>query len=326
MTIDEAQYNDFVASSPQGTLFATSWWLDTVAPSGYRILTVEKGGSLFAAWPIVYKYPRLSKRIIGMPPLTPWLGVIYRPARSPKLARQLSNRKDLSQSLIEQLPRPNLLYTSFHRNFEYWLPFYWQDFQQTTYYTYVLDDLSDLDGIWKNFRSSTRRNIKKAQNEGVVIEQIDDLDAFWDVHKMTFARQGMAVPYSFDLVRAIDAACRARGVRKIFVGRGKAGDIHAAAYIIWDDKSAYYLMGGGDPDKRSSGANSLLFWEAIQFSSTVANVFDFEGSMIEPVERFFRAFGARPCPYSVISNLNPMMEGGYKVVRDVVRSLKRSFT
>jgi len=29
----------------------------------------------------------------------------------------------------------------------------------------------------------------------------------------------------------------------------------------------------------------------------VCGVFDFEGSMIEPVERFFRSFGAQRVPY-----------------------------
>ena len=42
-------------------------------------------------------------------------------------------------------------------------------------------------------------------------------------------------------------------------------------------------------------------WEAIQFASTVTQRFDFEGSMMEPVEKFFRAFGATQTPYFSIS-------------------------
>jgi hypothetical protein len=43
-------------------------------------------------------------------------------------------------------------------------------------------------------------------------------------------------------------------------------------------------------------------WEAIKFASTVTESFDFEGSMIEPVERFFRAFGARQTSYHTVSH------------------------
>ena len=58
-------------------------------------------------------------------------------------------------------------------------------------------------------------------------------------------------------------------------------------------QSAYDLMGGSDPSLRTSGAMSLLMWEAIKFAGQVTRRFDFEGSMLQPVERFFRAFGGR---------------------------------
>ena len=63
-------------------------------------------------------------------------------------------------------------------------------------------------------------------------------------------------------------------------------------------------MGGTDQSKRNSGANSLCMWEAIKFASTVTGRFDFEGSMLEPVERFFRAYGAVQKPYFRITKTN----------------------
>jgi hypothetical protein len=73
--------------------------------------------------------------------------------------------------------------------------------------------------------------------------------------------------------------------------------VHAVAYAVWDDKAAYYVLGGGEPDLRNSGATSLLVWELIMRAREVTDVFDFEGSMMEPLERFFRAFGGRQTPY-----------------------------
>jgi hypothetical protein len=52
-------------------------------------------------------------------------------------------------------------------------------------------------------------------------------------------------------------------------------------------------MAGSDPRFRTSGAMSLLTWEAIKYAGQVTRRFDFEGSMLRPVERFFRAFGGR---------------------------------
>ncbi len=121
---------------------------------------------------------------------------------------------------------------------------------------------------------------------------------------MTFKRQGKTLPYSRNLVRKLDAACAERACRKIFFAEDPEGKIHAAIYIVWDEYSAYYLMGGGDPELRTSGATSLAMWEAIKFASRVTKSFDFEGSMIESVERFFRGFGATQTPYFHVWKFN----------------------
>lgn len=77
-------------------------------------------------------------------------------------------------------------------------------------------------------------------------------------------------------------------------------------------------MGGGDPDLRNSGATSLCMWHAMQFAATVTKRFDFEGSLIESIERFFRSFGAeqRPC-FSITKSTSPLfsmylaLKGGF---------------
>ena len=70
----------------------------------------------------------------------------------------------------------------------------------------------------------------------------------------------------------------------------------------FNGNTAYYLMGGGDPELRNSGATSLVLWEAICRQPEIVEVFDFEGSMIEPIERFCRAFGAVQTPYFRVSH------------------------
>jgi hypothetical protein len=47
----------------------------------------------------------------------------------------------------------------------------------------------------------------------------------------------------------------------------------------------------------------MLLWKMMQFSSGRAAVFDFEGSQILSVERFFRAFGASQVWYHEISKM-----------------------
>lgn len=116
----------------------------------------------------------------------------------------------------------------------------------------------------------------------------------------------------------MDTACAGHNARKILFAVDREKRIHAAIYIIWDKNSAYYLMGGSDPDLRHSGATSLLVWETIKYAATVTKRFDFEGSMIEPIERFFRAFGAQQSPYFHITKTT-------SVLLNIVLSIRLAF-
>lgn len=186
------------------------------------------------------------------------------------------------------------------QNFDYsitnWLPFYWKGFKQTTRYTYVINNLHDIDDVYSNFSSKTKGKIKKA-SKLVKCCLCDDLCEFYNINKMVFDRQGIKIPYSLQFLRRLDNTLMRYNRRKILIAKDDNENIHAAIYIIWDEESAYNLMIGGNPNFRNSDATSLLVWEAIKFASSVTKKFDFEGSMLESVEGFFRGFDAKQKRY-----------------------------
>jgi Acetyltransferase (GNAT) domain len=276
------------------SIFQQPWWLDAVAPGTWAAVEVRRGGELKARLPYVLDR-RMGLTLLLQPPLTPWLGPWISPSQG-KYATQLTHQMELYTELIDQLPAHDYFSQNFHYSVANWLPFYWRQFQQTTRYTYVIVDLTNLDQVKADFKDNIRYDIRKASRKLRVHSEYG-IEKFLDVNELTFARQGLPLPYSREYVRRLDNACSTRSARKIFFAEDDTGRVHAAAYIIWDERSAYYLMGGGDPELRTSGATSLILWEAIRFSHEVSRSFDFEGSIVEPIERFFRAFGARQLPY-----------------------------
>jgi hypothetical protein len=301
---DKDLYREFCKKELTIPIFSKDWWLDAVCGGDNWDVALVKRGELIGASLPYKKIPKFNQPNLVMPKLTQTLGPWLRPSKA-KYANMLAEQKDLMAELINQLPPFDYFSQNFHYSITNWLPFYWQGFSQTTRYTYVIDDLSDINKVWDGLLPNIRTDIKKAQNR-FGVEVCDDLgiDSFLDANELTFVRQGQKLPYERQFVKRFDDACVAHDARKIFFGRDKEGKIHAAAYIIWDENSAYYLMGGGDPELRNSGATSHCMWEAIQFAAGVTRKFDFEGSMIEPVERFFRAFGAKQVPYFSISKTN----------------------
>lgn len=284
-----------------GPIFVQPWWLDAVAPDAWGEVKVEERDVLIARLPYMIK-KWWGYTFLSMPPLTQTLGPWLRPYPG-KYTNRLSDEKKLMTKLIGKLPPFDVFHQNFHYSNTNWLPFYWKGFQQTTRYTYVIEDLVDHEAIWDGFRENIRREIRKA-TKMVTIRDDLGLDIFLDLNQKVFWRQGKPLPDGREFIERLDSACAARNCRKIFFGEDAKGRVHAAVYIVWNEKSAYYLMGGGEPELRNSGATSLCMWEAIKFSSTVTRSFDFEGSMLESVERFFRAFGAKQKPYYQVSKFN----------------------
>lgn len=287
------------------SIFETPWWLDAVMPNAWDAVELSQDGKVVARLPYTVKR-KMGLTILMMPRLTQTLGPWMAPLTG-KYATQLAQQKERFTALIKQLPPHDLFYHNFHYSITNWLPFYWQGCTQSTAYTYVIEDLTDLDQVWNNFQSNARRVIRKAEKQTVVRTDLE-IEQFLDLNTMTFERQGRTLPYSRELVCRLEAACVKHQARRIFFAEDAQGRIHAALYLIWDERSAYYLMGGSDPNLRNSGALALLMWEAIQFASTVTKKFDFEGSMIEPIELFFRDFGAKQIPYFRVMRMSRRMK------------------
>ena len=127
-------------------VFHQDWWLEAVQPAHWERVNVFKGGNLAASLPIVYTEGKKTRLIAGMPALTQVLGPWLRRSDA-KAATRLAEEKDLMFELIHCLPPLKCFHQNFHYTITNWLPFYWKGFSETTQYTYVLENLQDLEKI-----------------------------------------------------------------------------------------------------------------------------------------------------------------------------------
>lgn len=288
-------YDRFVDASPQGSIYCHTWWLEAVAPKEHELLTVKAGDEIRAAWPITYQEVA-GQRVIGMPPLTQKLGVLFGPSPA-KYAERLSEEHGIIEELIGQLPRDTPVSHQFHERFTNWLPFYWNHFQQTTRYTYLLPRLDDLESLWTSLRSGARRRIRAASKDGLKIRETADVEEVFRLYGLTMKRQGISPPYTLSQLQRIDAGCAKNAGRLALIAEDAQGKAHGGLYVVYDSRCAVYLLGGADPDLRHGGAQTALLWEAIQFASRTSQTFDFEGSMIRGVEAAIRDLGGVQTPY-----------------------------
>ena len=279
-------------------IFQQPWWLDAVAPGRWAETVIERNGRAVARLPYVVR-GRGRLRMLTQPPLTQTLGPwVERSGAKP--ANALADEMELLAALEAALPPAVAFLQHFSPTMLNALPFFWAGYRIEARYTYRLEGLGTEDALWDGLRGNIRREIRKARKRVEIRDDVG-LDRFHAVWAKTFARQGLRPPHSLAQLDRLDAACAARGARAMLFAQDEADRVHAVAYVVWDEQAAYYLLGGGDPGLRTSGAGSMLMWEAIMRARRVTDVFDFEGSMLKPVERFFRAFGSRQAPYLRVS-------------------------
>lgn len=296
---DLGAWDRFVEISPQGTVFCQSFWLKATAGSEFSILTIQRDGQIVAGIPLPYSRSGFRGRTVAMPALTQTLGVLLAPSGKATYERRLSDDIEATSQLVNAIPEVPYFNTVCNYNFRNWTPFFWEGYQQTTSYTYVLHDISDIDRVVRAFGHSKRESLRKASKIVTIGEDITAGD-FFQHHEMSLGKVGQRVRYRRDLFARLVDACYSRDAGRTFFASDKAGHIHATLFIVYDRRAAYHLVSSLDPEYRTSGALTLLIKHAIEYSSQRAAKFDFEGSMIRGVESSYRWFGGELMPYSRI--------------------------
>jgi len=320
MMSSKGLYRQFCDSEQSLPLFSQSWWLDAVCGEGnWDAAVAVKGGEVFAVMPYYVKR-KYGFKLLHMPPLTSMLGPWIRQVEA-KYERQIGYQKEIMTMLIEQLPAFDSFFQSWHYRVTNWLPFYWKGFHQSTAYTYVIEGIRDRDRVWNDLRSEIRTDIRKFRDRFKVdVSHNGDLEDIIRLNRAIFARQGIKVPFDEDVLRRLDLACQERNCRKILIIQDERGDPVAGVYVVWDNTSAYYLVGGKNPDRAGKPGVAVLLWEMILHVSEFVEHFDFEGSMLEPVELNFRSFGGRQKEVFTISRSNSYLLSAYRDFSSFYRS------
>ncbi len=274
------------------SLFEQPWWLDIVAPGEWNeVLVKGKDGAVIGRMP----YVTHGSSVIT-PELTQTLGIWI----APEVQDDYGMQKKIIQEIFEKLEHKRSVVQTLAPCNQYVLPFRWLGYRMEPRFTYRLSDLSDCDALYQRFNKTAKKNIKYAKNK-VEVNTETNVETLILMLDRTFSAQKRKNPMSRDLIRRIVQSCEENHCGKYFEARDSVGNVHSCAYLVFDEKVCYYLLGASDSEFRSSGAQSLLLWESIQFASTRSAVFDFEGSMVEGIENFFRQFGGICTPYYIVS-------------------------
>ncbi|MCU0345673.1 MAG: GNAT family N-acetyltransferase [Saprospiraceae bacterium] len=285
--IEDAVWNEFIARSPQAAPYGCTWYLDVVWPGWGAIVVTEKG-TMLAAMPI-----KVSKKYgiqyVFNPPFCQYVGIFFGEIAKKNATLSYSLKKRLVKAIVEAIPKEIKVFNiKFAPEFDYPLPFHWAGYELQTRYSYWLDNQIDKSVILSNFAQSTRNYINKAIKNGLAAQWTENIEPI-----VGLATQRKTYLFNETLLKNLweTKKCRALEVRSI------DGTLHAGLIYLEFQHKIIVLFSAFDAKLGQFGGMSLAIWKAIEAAGPAVNFIDFEGSMLEPIEGFFRNFGSHPVPY-----------------------------
>jgi hypothetical protein len=136
----------------------------------------------------------------------------------------------------------------------------------STYYTHALSLAVNKSEIFSNFRSSVKRNIKKAIKEGVNVTLSNSLESvkeFYRLNCMTRKEHGLP-PQPYFFFKKIHEHIISPKKGFVALASYHKKTIAGAVYFHFGEK-AVYKYGASDKTCQKLRANNLIMWEAIKW-------------------------------------------------------------
>jgi Acetyltransferase (GNAT) domain len=294
-----AEWLAFLQSSPAGTVFATAKYLDALEVEREIWILRNANGVIDAALPLVRGIANFHTN----PLYCKYLGFIQRENSDSKRSTDVSKlykNVEMLRSIL--LKSPSFDYY-FHSTLKSWLPFYWLGMRQQTHYTYLIRHGSRLTW-WDQADSRLRNAARRGQKEGVAVRQVSaddpmDVESAYRLIVTPYVSRGARPLISRERFDRFTRLLLPDGTARIWLAEDQTGAPVSAALVLYDWQSAYFLMNGTATDA-PTGSNATLLVQIIEDALGRGLDFDFEGSMIKPIEAFYRSFSPELRAYSRI--------------------------
>lgn len=276
--IDKRKWDDTLSTSPQGRVYAFSWYLDCMSPQ-WDALILDDYKAIF---PLPYTENIPGVKRIFQPRVCQQLGLFMKngDVTESLMADFLKNIpahfKSVDLQLHDQTPKPAL-----------------EGWTISNRTNMILSVSSSYKEIEQAYSEHHRRNIRKSK--GTDLKAIDHLTPEKFVNCFIAALNGKIRHYSEaqknGLISLIKISLN-KDAGFIRALGDSTGQLLSACFFLQSHGRIYYALPFSTQKGRETGAMykllDAIFWEY----SGKHIVFDFEGSSIEGVARFNKGFGA----------------------------------
>lgn len=306
--IDPAAWDAYITRSPQGNFYFLHGYMSRIAPNWSAVIA-RKDEEWHGVMPLNILH-RAGFAASLQPPLVQYWGPAFSGNFPEKPYPQYSQKGKALQAMIEAIP-PKVKWFSHACSpaFDYPLPFHWAKYQLIGRITYQLDLLQGEEALLANMASNTRYDLRKSEEWEDRIALRPDLKDLASLARANAAAGKPLMPEkALALLPDVWQYLSDKGMAYHFSARDAQDKALASSLFVKFGHRMVYLAGAQDPHQKITGLMARMVWKGIQLGLPTCRLFDFEGSMIQGVEGFFRGFGASPIPlFHVQKNELPLL-------------------
>jgi len=288
----------FEGSISENNVFLNAeWW--RLMGNERRTYGILKGRELLAFFQVV-TYRRLGQTIVIHPPFSPHCGftLVRRSENNYTAQTELKRMLRLMADFFADKSNADYVDIAFPPDIIDMQPFIWAGFRVEPKYSYGISTAWDEDILFRNMSSERKKNLRDAERAGYELSLNNQPDA---VHALIDeSLKNTAVKSDSDHLSGI---LNGNDSWRFWTVVSRDGIARAATVIVFDRERSWYVAGGYDHKSGDSLAGTWALWNAIlEVKKRGIRHFDFNGSSVQSIEKYFRGFGGELKPrFRVVS-------------------------
>jgi hypothetical protein len=283
------------------SIFHQDWWLEIASEGNWSRIEVVDNQDLIITLPFTIK-KKFNLTIIGQDRYSAFLGPAARIKNENNKSIDIETSKyyEISEELISKIPKCSVFAQKFSTYVKNTLPWIWCNYSSSSRYTHVLNTLPI------KLRSNISADIKRAKKNNLIFTKSDNVDKLISMQIKNFKRQKIAYPYKKNIIFLLIEECIKRKKGNLYSVYNEYGDILAMNFIVNDLDRKYNLFSARTHEFSNNGAQSYCLSQSINESMADGSIFDFEGSMHQGIEKFYRGFNPDVISYQYVEKINSM--------------------
>lgn len=277
-SIDRKLWDSCITQSYNQLVYAYSWYLDIVSP-GWEALVTENYEFVMPL-PVKTKY-KISYLV--QPILTQQLGVFSKH----------KIEEDIVEEFIKKIP-----YFSYEINLNEY-NFY---SKALVFPNFILNMDQPYEHIISAYSKNTIRNIEKANKFKLEVRSNIPIDDFLDFY---YSDEKNYLTVKRPVLEKLIKTGISTNMLTLYGVITQKENLIAGLCLLHSCNMLTNLLPVSNSEGKSASAMFLLIDYLIKNNDTQFKTFDFEGSRIDGVARFYKGFGAKNHPYYTLKRLRP---------------------